>query len=119
VRIGLPLARASSAARPAEEPMSMLFPFRYSRARLLPALNTHLIARAVVLEFLFQPAEAAQHQAGRGIIGVVEAQFFQRRGGLGRPRRRMRARQGAGDAGTGTPAASWSKVLRFTLVLSG
>ena len=40
--IGLPLAFDSSAARPAVEPMSMLLPLRYSSARLLPALCTHL-----------------------------------------------------------------------------
>lgn len=44
VRIGLPLALASTAARPAVEPMSIPLPFRYSSARLLPALNAHLIA---------------------------------------------------------------------------
>ncbi|MNT29994.1 hypothetical protein D3C72_1657630 [compost metagenome] len=42
-RMGLPLARASRAARPALEPMSMLLAFRYSSARLLPALSTHLM----------------------------------------------------------------------------
>jgi len=39
--MGLPLARDSSAARPADEAMSRLLAFRYSSARLLPALNTH------------------------------------------------------------------------------
>src|SRR3954465_8692157 len=42
VRVGVPFASASSGARPADDPMSMLPAFRYSSARLLPALNTHL-----------------------------------------------------------------------------
>src|SRR5471032_1521425 len=39
--------------------------------------------RAVRFEFLFEPAKAAQHQTGGRIVGVVEAQFLQRRGGPG------------------------------------
>lgn len=40
VRTGLPLARASTAARPAVEAKSTLPALRYSRERLLPWLNT-------------------------------------------------------------------------------
>lgn len=41
--MGLPLALDSKAASPADDPMSMLLALRYSSARLLPALNTHLM----------------------------------------------------------------------------
>src|SRR5690606_25703641 len=42
VLIGLPLALASTAARPAVEPRSTLPLLRYSSARLLPRLSTQL-----------------------------------------------------------------------------
>src|SRR5690606_10662274 len=43
VLIGLPLARLRTAAKPAVEAKSTLPLFKYSRERLLPWLNTHLI----------------------------------------------------------------------------